>query len=634
MSKRRYYNFDSFRVDPTERVLLRDGKPLSLSPKVFDTLLALVERSGHIVSKDELVDIVWPDVFVEENNLTQYVAAARRALGDNRQEHRYIETVPKRGYRFAPAVQIVTEESDSVIVEEQESLHIVVKDKIEEQEVTANAHTALRSNRWLAPAVLAGAVLLAVTAIVAIRFRASTEARQSAAVPIKSIAVLPFKPLGANGDDEYLGLGIADALITRLGYVRQIGIRPTSAIQKYVTGDRNAGAIGRELNVDAVLDCRMQRSGDRIRVTAQLVSAKDGAALWTASFDEKDSESFVLEDSISSQVAHSIASNLRIDDKNLLAKLGTRNNQAYQSYLKGRYFWSKRTSEGMLKAVDYFQQATRSDPNYAQAYAGLADCYLVGGAIPGTPADSAKSAALKALELDDTLAEAHTSLAYYEGAVEWNWSGAEAEFGRAIALNPSYSTAHHWHAYNLAAIGRLDEAIAEIRRAQELDPLSLIISTDAGHVLYLSRRFDEAIGQYRKVLEMDSSFRVAHWRLGECYAQKRMYPEAIAELQQAISLDTNDRSPEAWLGYTRAAAGQRDQALEVIAHIKMISKAPLGVAMVYAGLEDKDQAFNWLQRAFQQREADLALVQVDPIFDSLHADPRYLDLLRRMKLVA
>jgi DNA-binding winged helix-turn-helix (wHTH) protein/TolB-like protein/Tfp pilus assembly protein PilF len=634
VSKRRYYNFDSFRVDPTERVLLRDGKPISLSPKVFDTLLALVERSGHIVSKDQLVEIVWPDVFVEENNLTQYVAAARRALGDNRQEQRYIETVPKRGYRFAPSVQVVTEETDSVLIEEEESLRIVVKDKIEEQEVTANGHSALRPNRWLAPAVLAGAVLLSVTAIVTVRFRALTEAKPPAAVPIKSIAVLPFKSLGVSGGDEYLGLGMADALITRLGHIREISVRPTSAIQKYATEDRDPGAIGRELNVDAVLDCRIQRSGDRIRVTAQLVSAQDGAALWTASFDEKATESFALEDSISSQVAQAITSNLSGDEKNLLTKLGTRNNEAYQSYLKGRYYWSKRTREGMLKAVEYFQQAIRLDPNYAQGYAGLADSYLVGGAIPGTPADSAKIAALKALELDDTLAEAHTSLAYYEGAVDWNWPGAEAEFERALALNPSYSTAHHWHAYNLAAMGRLDKAIAEITRAQELDPLSLIVNTDAGHMLYLSRRYDEAIGQYRRVLEMDPHFRVAHWRLGECYAQKRMYTEAIAELQQAISLDLNDRSPEAWLGYTRAAAGQRDQALEVLAQLKMTSKAPLGVAMVYAGLEDKDQAFNWLQKAFLQREADLVLVQVDPIFDSLHADPRYLDLLRRMKLVA
>ena len=634
MSKRRYYNFDSFRVDPTERVLLRDGKPISLSPKVFDTLLALVERSGHIVPKEELVEIVWPDVFVEENNLTQYVAAARRALGDNRQEHRYIETVPKRGYRFAPSVQAVTEETDSVLVEEQESLHIIVKDKIEEQEVTANGHSALRPRRWLAAAVLAGAVLLSATVIVTQRFRSSTPAMQPAAYSIKSIAVLPFKPLGANKDDEYLGLGMADALITRLGHIRKISIRPTSAIQKYATGNRDPGVIGRELNVDAVLDCRIQRSGDRVRVTAQLVSAKDGAALWTGSFDEKVTEFFALEDSISGQVAQAIASNLSSDEKNLLAKVGTRNNEAYQSYLKGRYFWSKRTSEGMLKAVEYFQQATRLDPNYAQAYAGLADSYLVGGSIPGASADSAKIAVLKALQLDDTLAEAHTSLAYYEGAVDWNWSGAEAEFERAIALNPSYSTAHHWHAYNLAAMGHLDQAIAEITRAQELDPLSLIINTDAGHILYLSRRYDEAVGQYRKVLEMDPSFRVAHWRLGECYAQKRMYSDAIAELQQAISLDTNDRSPEAWLGYARAAAGQRDQALEVLAQLKMISKTPLGVAMVYAGLEDKDQTFTWLQKAFDQREADLALVQVDPIFDGLHADPRYQNLLRRMKLVS
>ena len=285
-----------------------------------------------------------------------------------------------------------------------------------------------------------------------------------------------------------------------------------------------------------------------------------------------------------------------------------------------------------MKAVEYFQQATHLDPNYAAAYAGLADCYLVGGAVPGTPGDAAKTAALKALEIDDTVAEAHTSLAYYEGAVEWNWSGAELEFQRALELNPNYSTAHHWRAYNLAAMGRLDESVAEIKRAQELDPLSLIINTDMGHLLYLSRRYDEAITQYRKVLEMDPNFRVAHWRLGETYAQKRMYAEAIAELQQALNLDRDDRSPEAWLGYARAAAGERDEALEVVAHLKMISKAPLGMAMIYAGLEDKDQAFTWLQKAVKQREADLALIQVEPMFDSLRADPRYDDLLQRMKL--
>jgi len=325
-------------------------------------------------------------------------------------------------------------------------------------------------------------------------------------------------------------------------------------------------------------------------------------------------------------------------EKEFRASRNTKNEAAYEAYAKGRYFWNKRTPEGYSKAYQYFQQAISLDPKYARAYAGIADCYLLGGAgLPtGMENDAPKVYALKALEIDDTLAEAHTSLAYSASAIDWDWQSAEAEFRRAIENNPSYPLARHWYAYHLISLGRVDEAIAEIEQAEEIDPTSLIINTDVGHILYFAQRYDEAIAHYLKVLEMDPEFRVAHWRLGEAYERKGLYSKAIAELRKALER-SSDAGALTWLGHAYAVSGQKDEALKIIAQLK--GGRPKIVyayylALIYAGLGEKDQAFAWLQKAFEIHDGAMAVIQAEPMLDDLRSDHRYMELLRRMKLRA
>ena len=311
------------------------------------------------------------------------------------------------------------------------------------------------------------------------------------------------------------------------------------------------------------------------------------------------------------------------------------NPAAREAYLKGRYFWNKRTHDDILKAEREFQTALSIDPNYARAYAGLADCLLLGGAIPAFP-DSAKDLALKALSIDDSIAEAHASLAYYLSAVDWKWEEAEVEFQRAILLDPGYATARHWHAYNLASMGRTDDAVSEIKKAESIDPLSVIIKTDVGHMLYFAGRFDEAIAQYLKALEINSEFRVAHWRLGEAYLQVGRYDEGISELQKAISLDSEKQSAiEVWLACAYAAANRRDQALKILNRLKPeaeLRRDTFYMALIYAALGDNDSAFIWLEKSLQFREGTLALIKVEPMLKNLRGDPRFTQLVRRMNL--
>jgi TolB-like protein/tetratricopeptide (TPR) repeat protein len=471
------------------------------------------------------------------------------------------------------------------------------------------------------------------------RTRRSESAPETAKpVTFKSLAVLPFQLVGGSDDETYLGLGIADTLITRLSRVRQIEVRPTTAVQRY-SGARDALVAGRELGVDAVLDGRIQRSGNRIRVTAQLLDARDGKSLWAGEFDENLNAIFSVQDALSAQVVRTLNLQLSGAETSRLTERGTDNPAAYQAFMRGRFFCNKRTRESLLKAVDYFREATRLDPDYAQAYAGLADSY----SLLGTETARAKEAALRALQLDETLAEAHTSLANIRFFVEWNWAEAEHEFQRSIELNPNYATTHHWYAYYLAALGRMNESVSEIERARDLEPLSLIINTDAGQIYYFARQYDRAIEQLRRTVEMDPGFIMAHWRLGEAYAQSGRFEEAIAELQKLTNADDNNLTPIP-LGCAYAKAGRRDEALKALRQWRQVMQRPRDtwrdtytgyiywMATVYAALGERDQAFHWLEKSFEQRHAEIVLLQAEPRLDSLRSDPRFADLLRRMGL--
>jgi TolB-like protein/Flp pilus assembly protein TadD len=611
---RHFYEFGPFRLNASERVLLRDGKPVLLTSKAIETLIVLVQNSGHVVDKEELIKAVWTDSFVEEGSLTRNVSVLRKALGGDIEENEYIETLPRRGYRFRTEVKEVWDDRVDPSVERRAGLQIV---KPEEEEPDSLDEPQAKIGR-------------------ADLEKTSTNKRQSFNAAVRSLAVLPFRLLSSDSSEEYLGLGIADALITRLSNIRQIIVRPTSAVFKYTGSGQDPVVAGRELNVESVLAGSIQSLGDRIRVTVQLVSVEEEATLWAEKFDEKFTDIFAMEDSVSEKVADALTLTLSGEERKLLTKRYTENIEAYQTYLKGRYFWNKRTPEGVRRAFEYFQQVTDIDPTYALAYAGLADYFNVLGIYSGIPPDEtfprAKAAAMMALGLDDTLAEAHTSLALVRLFYDWNYLDAEAEFKRAIELNPNYATAHDWYGCYLMTIGRFDEAKAEMKLAQELDPLSITINVRAGWPLFFMRQYDEAIEHFSKAIELDANPWLAYISLGRAYLGKLMYREAIAEIQKAMSLN-NIVWVSAILGHAYAVSGQRVEAQKVITRLKELSQknndSPFCIAIIYASLGEKDQALKWLEKAQEDRSVLLVWLKIEPALDGLRTDPRFIELLRQ-----
>jgi len=392
------------------------------------------------------------------------------------------------------------------------------------------------------------------------------------------------------------------------------------------------------LGVETVLDGSIQRQGDRLRVTVQLISVKDGSQLWGKTFDEKFTDIFAVQDAISEKVTEALALKLSGEEQTGLAKRYTENAEAYQLYLLGRFYWNKRSEEGIKKAIAYFDQAIEKDPNYALAYAGLSQCYIVLDAYyllpPQEAIPKAKAAATRALEIDDTLAEAYAALATYY--YDWDWPAAERQFKRAIELNPNYATAHQWYAEFLVNQGRFDEGIAEIKRARELDPLSLIINTVLGRSLYQARQYDQGIEQLRNTIEMDPNFVPAHRHLGQAYEAKGMYSEAVAEMQKAVTLSGSTPEYMAVLGQAYALSGKRAEAMKIVEELKEQSKqryiSACGIALIYAGLGEKDRAFEWLEKAYQEHDYGLIYIRVAPGLESLRSDPRFADLVRRVGL--
>ncbi len=650
------YEFGSFRIDAAERQLLRDNQPVPLPPKVFDVLLVLVENSGHIVGKDELMKTVWSDTFVEEANLTVNISALRKVLTATSPEQQFIETIPKRGYRFiAPVsepqdniVDLTTRENTETrtIAEEDDetSSQAGVVPAFEQKSPPVSSGTR-RKARWKLQLALGLLCVLAIgLAIALFYFRSAREAKQletgAAGKPaLKSIAVLPFKTLGSQ-DDEYLGIGITDALITQLGNIRQIAVRPTSAVRKYTDAGQDPLAAGHEQAVEVVLDGQLQRDGDRIRVTVQLIRVQDGASLWAAKFDDRFTNIFAVEDSISQQVLRQLPVELSDADQARLQKHGPENIEAYQLYLKGTYFWNKFTEDGTKKAIEYFHQAIEIDPNYALAYVGLSDAYNVQGAVgivrPREAMPKAEWAAERAIALDDTLAEAHAAAAANKLLFDWDWAAAERELRRSLELNPNSAEAHDLYAYYFDVTGRLDEAMLEMKRAQELAPLTASINVDIALISYHMRRYDAAIGQYRKGSELDPDFIEVPFTLGQAYERKGMYTEAIAECQKAIAKHGRDPAIVSVLGYAYAMSGKRNEAQKIVAELTARWKQnyfpPTFVVLAYTGLGDKDQAFHWLDIAYAERDSQLIWVNVEPQFEPLSTDPRFAETVRRVGL--
>jgi DNA-binding winged helix-turn-helix (wHTH) protein/TolB-like protein/Tfp pilus assembly protein PilF len=640
-----FYEFGPFSIDTQERILLRDGERVPLKPKVYETLIVLIKNSGRVVEKEELMKQVWPDTFVEENNLTGNIFALRRAFG----EYEYIETVPRRGYRFNAAVKKVSVEDDRLGEKTGVDTDLVMKQTAagdsEVQEI-ADAEGPSSASRGERPGflqrigffTLIACVVLALGALIFFYRRGAKVEDRTSLTPVKSIAVLPFKPLGEGSEDEFLSVGMADALITKLGSLKQLVVRPTSSIIRHAGTVHDPIDVGRQQLVDAVVDGRIQRVGDRVRVTVQLLRVQDGRQLWADKFDERFTDIFALQDAISERMAEALALELTGAEQDRLTKRYTQNADAYQLYLRGRYFWNKRTAESLNKGIEYFTQAIEKDSRYALAHAGLADSYIILGNFgllpPREAYPKAKSSAEEALKFDAELVEALVSLAFVKSLYEWDWPGAEAGFKRAIELNPNYGPAHQWYGVSLAGAGRVDEAVSELKRAQQVDPLSLTINSVVGWMLYFARDYDKAIEQEKIVLEMDPNFALAHRYLGLAYEQKGMYEEAISEFQRSRTLSATRPLDSGSLGYAYALAGRPAEARQIVT--KAIEGWPqtyfpaLDIALVYVGLNEKDLAFEWLEKAVEEHSPWLIHLNVDPRFDPIRSDPRFTRLVRRV----
>lgn len=658
--EKRVFEFGPFRLDPAEHVLLRDGEAVPLRPKEFDVLLALVGNHRHVLTKEELLEAVWPNQFIEEGNLNRQISTLRRVLGDTSDEPQYVQTVPKVGYRFVASVREIVAR-DAVVVElrdqssdlviERHTVARIVTEEDEAKDVrdlepvfepaalltTGKKERRISRTQRLALSI-AGVLLVSLT-LALVYSRNLRKPRETNAAPlVRSLAVLPFKPIGTADDDEYLGLGMADALITKLSGIREINTRPTSAVRKYGAKDQDPVAAGRELGVEAVIEGSVQRLGDQVRVTVQLISVRDRAPVWAEKFDEPYTNIFAVQDRISEQVAQALRVSVSSAEKELLTKHYTENSEAYQLYLKGRYFWNKRTGDGLKKGISYFNEAVEKDPSYALAYAGLADSYSLlsdyNELPPKQAYPQARKAVMRALELDEQLAEGHATLAFINTTYDWDWLGAEREYRRAIELNPNYETAHQWYAEYLSGMGRHEEALAEIRRAKEINPVSLIINAVEAWILYHARQYDAAIAQGQKVVEMDPNFAEVYEYLKRSYDQKGMFKEAISARQMRRRLGGFDAEMTPALREAATATSARVYWQKRLEQEMEESKRELNTAFdmaeIYAQLGEKDRALTWLVKAYEERYFMMMYLKVAPNLDPLRSDPRFADLLRRV----
>lgn len=615
-----FYEFGEFRLDAGSRLLMRGGEVVPLKQKAIDTLVVLIEGRGEVLEKDALMQRLWPDTFVDEANLTQNIYVLRKLLGAD-----WIETIPRRGYRFAGEVRESGEAASELIIRESTRARMVIQEEV----------SVAPKSRFLLKRVAVAAAVIAALAI-ASRLWTDRAARQ----PVASIAVLPFHSLNSGDAGDALGLGMADTLITKLSATGGIVVRPTDAVLKYAGSRRDSRNAGRELGVASVLDGSIQRQDDRLRVTVRLVRTNDGTPLWAAQFDERVADVFAMQDSIARKVTDALSLHLSEGQRSRLLRRGTSNAEAYQLYLVGRYFWNKRTEEGLKKSIGFFDRAIAADPSYALAHAGLADAYVQ---LPGySPTASmevypkAKAAAARAVELDPSLAEAHTAAAGVLSYFEWNWRAAEAEYRTAIALDPGNAAAHQRLGVQLAAERRPAEALRELRRAQEIDPLSLINNALVGFAWFENRHYDAAIAELRKVVDMDAGFPPAHEFLAHVYEAKGLPADAFFEYVRwrELSGDPPQRIAAFRAAYASSGLPGFDRTrlqflLQDAAHTRV---QPTEVAMLYARLGEKEQALAWLERAVEQHEGEVLWINALPDFDTIRADARFAGLVKRVNL--
>ena len=614
------YEFGPFRLDPSERQLLRGNEPIALTAKAFDVLHLLVRNPGRTVTKEEFMAEVWTGTVVEEANLTDNISTLRQALGDDARAPMYIATVPKRGYRFVGNAGALQASPPAV----------------GGTPPGQPARTpAFRRTAWAA-----GLIAIVILATLAYRYPPwRSDAPRDAVSETRSLAVLPFKPLSPADRDPAMEVGMADALIAKLSQIRQLSVRPTMSVMAYADKEADIGTIGSALDVDAVLDGKLQKSGDRMRVSVQLVRVADGATIWADRFDERFTDIFALQDAISERVAAALQVRLTASQRQSLSRRYTDNTEAYQLYLNGLHQWRTFTQDGLLASVNYQNAAIRLDPNFALAWAGLGKAYNVIGIYGPLTAKEAFSksieAANKAIALDPNLADARIPLVAAKLLYERDWDGAARQLDIIQQLDPANADQHTLRGYYYQAMGQTSEALVELRRARDAAPDFAIAANDALLALNDARRFDETVEEARANIALNPNVAMTWNALGEALAGKGEYQEAVEPLQRAVALSHKTPSRhQAVLAWVHGRMGQREKALALIEEIKRAQTPwqPMFVAEAYAGLGDDDQVFLWLDRACDENFGFVWDVRNRHVFDGIRNDPRYAQVLARIKL--
>jgi TolB-like protein/DNA-binding winged helix-turn-helix (wHTH) protein len=616
------FQFGVFELDLKAGELRKQGVKVKLQEQPFQVLATLLEHAGEVVTKDDLQQRIWAaDTFVDfDHGLHSAITRLREALGDSSESPRFIETLARRGYRFVAPVKLIGSATESGVAGGKDRLWTF--------------------GGSVLAGLLGGALLLG--AVLTLNLGGARRWLWRESNPaIRSLAVLPLENLSGDPAQDYFADGMTDALIADLSKISALRVISRTSAMQYKGTKKRLPQIARELNVDGVVEGSVMRSGNRVRITAQLLQAGTDQHLWAETYERDLGDVLKLQGEVAQTIAQQVRIQLTPQQKAQLGSALGVNPEAYEAYLRGRYFWNQRTEEGLWKSVELFQHAIDIDPNSALPYAGLADAYLVldswtlEAAPPIELAPKARAAVDKALQLDPMLAEARTVLAGVRHA-DWDWSGAGVEYRHAIELNPNYAHAHHWYSQYLCEQGKFDEGVAEADRAHTLDPLNLMLGIDVGMRLYWARRYKEAIAPIQKTLELDSNFRVAHRFLGQVYEQNGMYEAAIAELRRAAKLSENNPIDLGALGHAYAVSGHRSEALQILEGLRQHSAkryvSGYEFALIYSGLGEQDNAVQWLDRAFQEHSTWMLHLKVDPRLDPLRSDPRFQDLVRRVGL--
>src|SRR6202046_5696076 len=645
------YRFADFEADVRARQLRKHGTKLKLQGQPFEMLLMLLESPGEVITREQMQQKLWPvDTFVDfEHSLNTSIKKLRQALNDSATEPRYIETLPRVGYRFIAPVT-VTEESAG----ELPSLPLQAPSPVDGIPGTTAAESSPRHS-------ITGFLGLAFAAVaivgVALAFNVGkTRDRllgmfhpsrngagivSSAKKSRRSVAVLPLQNLSADPNQTYFVDGMTDELTTDLAQFGDLRVISRTSAMHYRDGNKTAPEIGKELGVDALVEGSVERVGDRVRIRAQLIDCATDRHLWAQSYDRDMKDVLSMQTEAAREIADQIRGSVGSPQNFHSTSPAPVDPDAYEAYLKGRYFWNKRTPDGLNKSIEYFEKAIAKDPTFAAAYAGLADSYSILGSdvLPADVANSkARAAASKAIELDPSIAEGHAAMALVEFYYDWNWKQAEGEFRRAIELNPNYATAHQWYSYYLTAMLRFPEAVEQAEAAQQIDPLWLPINTSVATRYRHAGRLEDAVQLNRRTLEMDPSFVPAHFSLGAVYENQGAWQQAIDEYKKVIELRPADPTALAAIAYIDARSGQKDEARKILSQLTETSKkqyiASFEIATIYAGLDDVDNAMLWLEKSFRQHESQMPFIQSDVRFNSLHADTRYENLIHRLGLPA